>query len=167
MHIPRYGSRPRSGVRAAVAAAAVVVMTLALAAPSAAAQSQGSQDLGVDEISHSKNFRQVANIPKQAPLDENFNSDIAFKGNYAFQGNYDGFTIYNIKHPKKPQVVTQVHCPGGQGDVSVSERGDLLFMSVDYARTDDSCNSESDSPTNEDSWQGMRVFDISDLRDPS
>lgn len=167
MHMPRYGSRPRSGVRAAVGAAAVVVMSLALAAPSAAAQSNGDDELGVDEVSHSKNFWQVANVPKQPPLDENFSSDIAFKGNYAFQGNYDGFTIYNIKHPKKPEVVTQVHCPGGQGDVSVSERRDLLFMSVDYARTDESCNSESGSPVNEDSWQGMRIFDISDIRDPS
>lgn len=165
MHMP-HGTRPRRGVRAAVLSAAMVVMSLVLAAPSAAAPSQGDE-LAVDEVSHSKNIWQVANIPRQGPLADAWHSDLAFKGDYAFQGTYGGFTIYDIKHPKKPEVVSQVSCPGGQGDISVSSRGDLLFLSVDYARTDNSCTSESTSPADENSWQGIRIFDVSDVRNPS
>lgn len=166
MHIPRHWLGPRRGVRAAVASAAMVALSLVLAAPSAAALSQGDEKLAVDEVSHSKNIRQVANIPRQPPLANAWHSDLAFKGNYAFQGSYGGFTIYNIKHPKKPEIVSQVSCPGGQGDISVSRRGDLLFLSVDYARTNNSCTSESASPVDKSSWQGIRIFDISDVRNP-
>lgn len=97
-----------------------------------------------DDVSRSGNMKQVTNAAKRSPLDSNFNSDIAFWGDYAFQGNYDGFTIWDISRPRNPQIVSQVLCPGGQGDVSVTNDGGLLFMSVDYARTDDTCSSEGD-----------------------
>jgi len=118
---------------------------------------------GVDEIVSSPNLRQVANLPKQAPLDAT-NSDLAFQGRYAFAGNYNGFVIYDIAKPTAPTVVSQVYCPGSQNDISV--HGDLLFLSTDTPRSDDSCNSVDAPATEKDSWEGIRVFDISNKASP-
>ncbi|MFG2888591.1 LVIVD repeat-containing protein [Streptomyces sp. NPDC048248] len=117
---------------------------------------------GVDEIVHSDNVRHLANIPKQAL--QSVNSDLAFQGKYAFAGNYDGFVIYDISRPKAPRTVSQVLCPGSQNDISVS--GDLLFLSTDSSRSDNSCSSASQPATEKSSWEGMKVFDISDKRNP-
>ncbi|MET9297641.1 hypothetical protein [Streptomyces sp. NPDC003077] len=117
---------------------------------------------GVDESVHSANVRHLANIPKQAL--KGTNSDLAFQGKYAFAGNYDGFAIFDISRPKAPKVVTQVLCPGSQNDVSVS--GDLLFLSTDSSRSDDSCASTSQPATEKSSWEGMKIFDISDKEHP-
>jgi hypothetical protein len=117
---------------------------------------------GVDEIVHSDNVRHLTNIPKQDL--KGTNSDLAFQGGYAFAGNYDGFVIYDISRPKRPKIVSQVLCPGWQNDVSVS--GDLLFLSTDSSRSDNSCNSTTQPATEKSSWEGMKVFDISDKRNP-
>ncbi|WP_407548561.1 hypothetical protein QOM21_05320 [Streptomyces sp. Pv4-95] len=117
---------------------------------------------GVDEVVHSDNVRHLTNIPKQAL--QGTNSDLAFQGKYAFAGNYDGFVIYDVSRPKAPKTVTQVLCPGGQNDISVS--GDLLFLSTDSSRSDDSCSSTSQPATEKSSWEGMKVFDISDKKNP-
>lgn len=126
----------------------------------------GAVQADPDDIDKSDNMTLVSNTPKRSPLAEGFNSDIAFWGNYAFQGNYDGFTIWDITRPRNPQIVSQVLCPGGQGDISVSEDGSLLFFSVDYARTDDSCTSAPSNNFDPNAWEGMRIFDISNLRNP-
>ncbi|MGA5810882.1 LVIVD repeat-containing protein [Streptomyces cellulosae] len=117
---------------------------------------------GQDEIVHSANITHVANIPKDVL--SNFNSDLAFQGKYAFAGNYDGFRIFDISNPKKPKTVAQVLCPGSQNDISVS--GNLLFLSTDSSRSDSSCNSTTQPATEKSSWEGMKVFDISDKRNP-
>ncbi|WP_083518853.1 DUF305 domain-containing protein [Serinicoccus chungangensis] len=141
------------------AATAVLATTLSVAYLPGAVQADP------DDIETSDNMTLLSNTPKQAPL-EGFNSDIAFWGDYAFQGNYDGFRIWDISKPRDPELVTQVLCPGGQGDVSVSEDGSLLFMSVDSPRSDDTCSSTSGSILSPTSWEGMRIFDISDLESP-
>ncbi|MFD6416062.1 LVIVD repeat-containing protein [Streptomyces sp. NPDC060194] len=117
---------------------------------------------GVDEIVHSDNIEHVTNIPKGAL--QGTNSDLAFQGRYAFAGNYDGFRIFDIKNPKKPQSVAEVLCPGSQNDISVS--GDLLFLSTDSSRSDNSCSSTTQPATEKSSWEGVKVFDISDIRNP-
>ncbi|WBB64760.1 hypothetical protein O7599_35200 [Streptomyces sp. WMMC500] len=117
---------------------------------------------GVDEIDKSDNIDHVAHVDKRAL--QGTNSDIAFQGRYAFAGNYDGFVIYDISKPKSPKIVSEVLCPGSQNDVSVS--GDLLFLSTDSSRSDESCNSTTQPATEKDSWEGMKVFDISDKRNP-
>ncbi|WP_049580302.1 LVIVD repeat-containing protein [Streptomyces sp. SBT349] len=118
---------------------------------------------GVDEIVHSDNISPLAGIPHAEGL-AGTNTDIAFQGRYAFAGNYDGFVVYDIRRPSAPRIVSQVLCPGGQGDISVS--GDLLFLSVDSSRSDDSCSSTGRPATEADAWEGIRVFDISDVRSP-
>jgi hypothetical protein len=115
-----------------------------------------------DEIVHSANIKHVANIPKDAL--PGTNSDLAFQGKYAFAGNYDGFRIFDISNPKKPRTVSQVLCPGSQNDISVS--GNLLFLSTDSSRSDNSCSSTSQPATEKSSWEGMKVFDISDKSNP-
>ena len=55
-------------------------------------------------------------------------------------------------------------CPGSQNDVSVWRN--LLILSVDSSRSDDSCASTSLPATNEEAWEGVRVFDISDPTSP-
>ncbi|MFD9374031.1 LVIVD repeat-containing protein [Streptomyces sp. NPDC059999] len=117
---------------------------------------------GQDEIVHSRNIKPLANIPSANP--EGINSDLAFQGGYAYAGSYDGFTIYDIGNPKAPKTVTTVLCPGGQNDVSVS--GDLLFLSTDSSRSDDSCNSVSQPATEKSSWEGIKIFDIKDKKNP-
>ncbi|GHH82234.1 hypothetical protein GCM10018793_41560 [Streptomyces sulfonofaciens] len=116
----------------------------------------------VDEVVHSSNITHLTNIPKDALTD--YNTDLAFQGTYAFAGNYSGFRIFDISHPESPKTVAQVLCPGSQNDVSVS--GDLLFLSTDSSRSDNSCNSTSQPATEKSSWEGMKIFDISDKRNP-
>ena len=119
------------------------------------------------ETDSTENISLIANVPKLGEFDalDALNSDLAFKGKYAFAGNYNGFMIYDIKRPEHPRIVAQVVCPGSQNDISVY--GDLLVLSVDSSRTDDSCASEPLSATDEkDAWEGVRVFDISDPESP-
>ncbi|BBC30238.1 LVIVD repeat-containing protein [Streptomyces graminofaciens] len=117
---------------------------------------------GQDEIVHSANIEHLVNIPKDTLAGTN--SDLAFQGRYAFAGNYDGFRIFDISNPRAPKTVAQVLCPGGQNDISVS--GDLLFLSTDSSRSDNSCNSTTQPATEKSSWEGMKIFDISDKKNP-
>ncbi|WP_420716356.1 LVIVD repeat-containing protein [Streptomyces sp. H27-H1] len=117
---------------------------------------------GQDEIVHSGNIKPLANIPSTDP--NGINSDLAFQGKYAYAGSYSGFTIYDIGNPKAPEKITEVLCPGGQNDISVD--GDLLFLSTDSSRSDDSCNSVSQPATEKSSWEGIRIFDIKDKKNP-
>ncbi|HET9380068.1 MAG TPA: hypothetical protein VFP69_04475 [Streptomyces sp.] len=117
---------------------------------------------GQDEVVHSDNIEHLVNIPKDSLT--SLNSDLAFQGRYAFAGNFDGFRIFDIGNPKAPKTVAQVLCPGSQNDITVS--GDLLFLSTDSSRSDDSCSSTSQPATEKSSWEGIKVFDISDKTNP-
>ncbi|MEU1127624.1 hypothetical protein ABZ371_29585 [Streptomyces sp. NPDC005899] len=117
---------------------------------------------GVDEIVHSGNIEHLTNVPKDAL--RGINTDLAFQGDYAYAGNFDGFRIFDISNPREPRTVAQVLCPGSQNDISVS--GNLLFLSTDSSRSDDSCASTAQPATEKSSWEGMKVFDISDKRHP-
>ena len=93
------------------------------------------------------------------------NADLAFTGQYAVQGGYHGFQIWDISNPRKPTVRTAFECPGGQGDPSVY--GSLLFYSVEETRGRIDCGSQGIADTvSADRFQGVRIFDISDLDHP-
>ncbi|MFD0856743.1 LVIVD repeat-containing protein [Actinomadura adrarensis] len=121
---------------------------------------------GQGEIAKSPNMELLTNIPKQGPLAgvSNLGSDWAFQGKYAYGGNYAGFTVYDISTPASPKVVAVVSCPGSQNDVTVA--GNLLFLSTDSSRSDDSCQSTTAPYTEKSSWEGMKIFDISNPAAP-
>jgi hypothetical protein len=108
------------------------------------------------------------------------NSDLAFQANHLFQGNFYGVNIYDISNPAKAQLVTSMVCPGGQGDVSVYKN--LMFMSVEMPNGRLDCGvqgfppsppppaGEEKKPTlpapQKDRFRGVRIFDISDIKNP-
>ena len=109
------------------------------------------------------------------------NSDLAFQGHHLFQGNFYGVNIYDISNPAKTTLLTSLVCPGGQGDVSVYKN--LLFMSVEMANGRLDCGAQGfppepppppDAPRDrrrppaaqKDRFRGVRIFDISDIRNP-
>ena len=157
--------RHRTGAVALVAVA-VLLGSVAAAAPSNAEAPEAAAAAipGVDEIVSSPNLRQVANLPRTGAFADSANSDLAFQGKYAFTGNYNGFAVYDIGNPRKPKLVSQVLCPGSQNDISVY--GNLLFLSTDSSRSDDSCASAAQPATEKASWEGMKIFDISDKANP-
>ena len=122
--------------------------------------------LAKGDTSGSKNLKLIANVPKQGPFAafDSYNSDLAFKGKYAFAGNYNGFTVFDISKPAKPKPVTQFLCPGGQGDPS--GYGDILVFSVDSSRSSSSCQNTPQSAEIKSSWEGLRIFDISNPKNP-
>ncbi|HEY0050464.1 MAG TPA: hypothetical protein VGB68_14320 [Pyrinomonadaceae bacterium] len=108
------------------------------------------------------------------------NSDIAFQGNHLFQGNFYGVNIYDIANPAKTRLLTSLVCPGGQGDVSVYRN--LLFMSVEMPNGRLDCgpqgfppepppvagqeNNQSLPAAQKERFRGVRIFDISDIKNP-
>ncbi|MFC3689999.1 hypothetical protein [Aquipuribacter hungaricus] len=158
--------RPRMRALALAAAVAVGLGGAALAGPATAS---GTDDvLEVGETA-SSNMTLLANLPKSGAFADvaSYNSDLAFKDDYAFAGNYNGFTVYDIKQARKPKQVVQVVCPGSQNDITV--QGDLLFLSVDSRRTDDSCSSAAATAAQSGTgayWEGIRIFDISNPAAP-
>lgn len=106
------------------------------------------------------------------------NSDLAFQGNHLFLGNFYGINIYDISDPLKTNLVTSLLCPGGQGDVSVYKN--LLFMSVEMTNGRLDCGTqgfalpevaEGETPrrvsaAQEERFRGVRIFDISDIKNP-
>ena len=123
-------------------------------------------DLAPDQIGYSKNIKHMSNTPLAGTfaLPGAYGTDLAFQGNRAFVGNYNGFAIYDISDAEAPEVIAQVNCPGSQNDISV--RGDLVYLSTDSSRNDDSCASTSGPTSVKSSWEGMKIFDISDETNP-
>ncbi len=93
------------------------------------------------------------------------NSDLAFKGVNVVMGNFHGFNTYNVEDARKPKLVASIACPGGQGDVSIY--GNLLFMSVEQTRGRIDCGTQGvATPVSVERFRGVRIFDITDLKNP-
>ena len=120
-------------------------------------------ELAPDQIGRSANVQHLFNTPHVTPVDGT-GSDIAFSGNKAFVGNYNGFVIYDVTNAASPEVLARVSCPGSQNDITIS--GDLLYLSTDSSRSDDSCSSTSSPTTLKESWEGIKIFDVSNPRVP-
>ena len=101
----------------------------------------------------------------RSPLLSFANTDMAFADDVLVVGNYHGFNIYRLLGSGRPELLSSVVCPGGQGDVSIV--GDLLIMSVEQTRGRLDCGlqgvTEDASP---ERFRGLRILDISDLRRP-
>jgi hypothetical protein len=132
----------------------------------------------------------VSKLPKavQLPIAQlSFaNSDFAFQGDHLFMGNFYGVNIYDISSPANTKLLTSMICPGGQGDVSVYKN--LLFMSVEMPNGRLDCGTQGFPPeppppaeddkdkqkekkrrlpaAQKDRFRGVRVFDITDIKNP-
>jgi hypothetical protein len=87
------------------------------------------------------------------------NSDLAFRGNLVFNGDYDGFRI--IQGGPNPQEISRTRCNGDQGDIVVWEH--ILVRAWNTKRTEPrNCDGHTVQP----GFEGVHVFDISNIRDP-
>jgi hypothetical protein len=115
---------------------------------------------------HTQNVHALGHSPHPATfLGEpdgvrHINSDLAFWGDLIFNGNYNGFRIIR-NSPGNPKEIVHQGCNGDQGDIVVWD--DILVRSW---------NSKKDTPRDCDGqtvpagWEGVHVFDISDVNDP-
>ena len=111
------------------------------------------------------NLRLVSTTPPSESFIGVTNSDLAFTGNYAIQGNYNGIQVWDLSDPSAPDLVTEYVCPASQSDVSVY--GDLLFVSGEGLGGRLDCGTQgNDSRVSPDRLRGIRIFDISDIRNP-
>jgi len=93
------------------------------------------------------------------------NSDLAFTGPYAIQGNYNGFIVWDISNPASPVLVKEYVCPASQSDVSVYKN--LLFVSGEGMGGRLDCGTQGvDEQVSPDRLRGIRIFDITDIRNP-
>src|SRR5690606_17287166 len=60
------------------------------------------------------NLRLVSATPPPPEFVGSTNSDLAFIDNYAIQGNYNGFQIWDISNPERPELVNGYVCPASQ-----------------------------------------------------
>ncbi|HEX7158494.1 MAG TPA: hypothetical protein VF214_05755 [Edaphobacter sp.] len=124
------------------------------------------------------------------------NSDLAFRDKYLFVGNYNGINFYDISNPAKISLVTSIICPGGQGDVSVYGHLLFMSVEAANGRLDCGTQGfptpagtapapppdpgvpgaapgaggarmqRPPDPASPDRIKGIRIFDISDIRNP-
>ena len=166
------GSRLRSlalvalllGVAAPAAAVPVPLPQQAASAPTPDPRvglRAGLQDAG----EATWNLRVLSRTPTPAAFLDGVNSDLAFTGNYAIQGNFGGFQVWDLANPAQPALVNAYVCPASQSDVSVYRN--LLFVSgEDFAARLD-CGTEGvKDPTSTERLRGIRIFDITDIRQP-
>lgn len=111
------------------------------------------------------NLRVVSKTPPPERFIGRTNSDLAFTGNYAIQGNYDGVQIWDISNPEAPTTVITYVCPASQSDVSVF--GNLLFVSGEGMTGRLDCGEQGvQEAVSHHRLRGIRIFDISDIRNP-
>ncbi|HEX6938594.1 MAG TPA: hypothetical protein VF158_04230 [Longimicrobiales bacterium] len=111
------------------------------------------------------NLRVVSKTPPPPDFIGVTNSDLAFTGNYVIQGNYNGFQVWDISDPAHPELVKGYVCPASQSDVSVYKH--LLFVSGEGFGGRLDCGTQGvPEAVSPDRLRGIRIFDISDIRNP-
>ena len=110
------------------------------------------------------NLKMTGHAESPPNLAQQMNSDLAFTGNYAVQGNFNGIAIWNMTNPAQPTLVTSVDCPASQNDVSVYRN--LLFVSVESNNSTVDCKQMPLDSVSTQRMRGVRIFDISDIRNP-
>jgi hypothetical protein len=152
------------------------ILLTAAAAPAVAAQtypsatdprnglSAGLHDAGVAI----KGMRLLSSPRKPAAFDTArgltfVNSDLAFRGTLVYQGNFAGFSIWDVKNPAQPVLVSVVPCITSQGDPSIY--GNLLFISAEGAGNRNDCGKGGvENPA--DHMAGVRIYDVSNPAAP-
>ncbi len=109
--------------------------------------------LGHDEVAASLLNADIGN--------PNIHTDIAFWGKHAFKGTWLGFDILDVKAPGNPKRVSSTVCQGNQGDVVVWEN--ILVRSWNSPA---SAGLQCDGQAVPVGFEGLHIFDISNLNDP-
>jgi len=154
---------------ALILSALTVAVALLGPAPAALAHEGEFHFAGPRDQTHSTDGRGGLRLLGQSPSPRTVNTDLAFTGTTVVQGNYNGFRLVDTRNARRPTVLADVVCNGGQGDVSVYE--DLVVVSVDAPQTAPTCDS-ADTEFSEElgdqapGFEGLRIFDISDPRRP-
>jgi hypothetical protein len=111
------------------------------------------------------NMRLVSNTPPPEAYRGITSSDLAFSGNHVIQGNYNGILFWDVSNPVKPVLVRDYVCPASQNDVSVFKH--LLFVSSEGTGARLDCGTQGvREPVSKERIRGIRIFDISDIRNP-
>ncbi len=111
------------------------------------------------------NMRLVSTSPSRAPFSETMNSDLAFTGPYVIQGNFNGYQVWDMSDPARPVRTREYYCPASQSDVSVYRH--LLFVSGEDLAARIDCGAQGvREAVSKDRLRGLRIFDISDIRNP-
>jgi len=111
------------------------------------------------------NLKLVSTTPPPAAFLGKTNSDLAFIGNYAIQGSFAGFQVWDISNPARPVIAREFVCPASQSDVSVYKN--LLFVSGEGMEGRLDCGTQGvTTAVSKDRLRGIRIFDISDIRNP-
>ncbi len=119
---------------------------------------------GHEDDPRTKNLHPMGHIEEPASLiygPPNIHTDIAFWGKIAFQGSWLGFDIRDISAPGNPKHVSSTVCEGNQGDVVVWD--DVLVRSWNSPA---SGTQECDGSTVPAGFEGLHIFDVSNLADP-
>lgn len=133
----------------------VAVATLTTALPATA---------GHDDDPRTESLHPMGHIEEPASLffgPPTVHTDIAFWGKYAFQGNWLGINVRDISAPGNPKAVSFTECQGNQGDVIIWE--DVLVRSWNSPA---SGSSTCDGQTVPAGFEGLHIFDVSDVTDP-
>jgi hypothetical protein len=133
---------------------ALAVVLGATAAPAAAIHDGDADASGMS---------QLFNLPNSS-VPQAINSDLAFWGNRAYAGNYDGVRIFDISTPASPVLLSDFKCHGPQNDPVVW--GHLLFLAVDRTQSGPQCGSTDVAHGDPNGWEGVRIFDVSNARNP-
>lgn len=130
---------------------------------------RGAADDPSDDI-HSENFRKLGRTEIAKPDGTKAQgSDLAFRGRLMVAGSYDGTGFFRIGRRGSIAQISFHDCPGSQGDVSIL--GDFVFVSIDTPSSNDGeapgCNNTGTNLSESSlTKEGIRVVDISDVRDP-
>ena len=113
-----------------------------------------------------RNLQLVANVPLAGAVGMDppppvssagaVGMDLAFWGDLMFSGDWEGFRVIDISSPSAPKVLARMHCPAGESDISVWAR--LVFVSVYHPVRGPGCDGQGGR---NGSWEGIRIFDVS------
>ena len=114
-----------------------------------------------------KNLHPMGDIVEPASLltgagGGNIHTDIAFWGKTAVQGTWLGFNIRDISAPGNPKQVSFTSCAGNQGDVIVWDDIVIRSWNSPAGPGGSTCDGSSVAA----GFEGLHVFDISNLADP-
>src|SRR5688500_3195062 len=145
----------RGAIRLALLAACALGL-LTFAASAAADHGTRPHTQNMHALGHSPDFGSFLLPDGQ----HDATSDLAFWGNLVFHGDYDGLPIVT-RDPEDPTLISRTRCNGDQGDIVVWD--DILVRSWNSPKA---TARDCDGTTVPAGFEGVHVFDISDLEDP-